>query len=480
MKKIIIVVWAAVLVVSFLSACQSTPEKPVVIQKDMEQMLEKAQATDAAETPGLSLREQTGAPETLTLEKTEGNFILSVDAKVAVPDAQSMPIIRVKAGEFSQKTVSALWDELVGDTVLWRRETGVLTKKELGPMIIDMRRNIAEYDNIPYHTGTKEQMEEELKRVEAQYDSAPEEAGITRADPTLRETIYKNESTTYKSAGGYSESDMMNFSARNTIKDGAGYTMFNARMEFFSREACRNFGQAGTIEVDGDTELDESVKQYIKTTPLEARTAVEDFCERMGMQMAVYSMELVNDEETGVYDGVVAPVANYAYRIDCVRVVQGDLPVAFIYGGTYLNKDGMEPYTRQWEYEKLEFLVNDSGIIRMEWTAPLETGEVKVQGCTLLPFSDIQSTLEKMMRITYEAQAKGVKSLTCHISGIRLEMMRIVEQDSLESGLLVPAWNFYGKDVLQYGEEKGRESACQSLLCINAIDGSVIDPHAGY
>ena len=59
-------------------------------------------------------------------------------------------------------------------------------------------------------------------------------------------------------------------------------------------------------------------------------------------------------------------------------------------------------------------------------------------------YSDIQDIFDKMMFITYEFQAQGAKSLRLDISSVKLETMRIVEQDVDNSGLLVPVWNFYG------------------------------------
>lgn len=110
---------ALMAVVFALAACQSTPDKPVVVQKDMEQMIEKADASDAAEeTPGMTIKERVGAPETFVYENTKGNFTVNANAPVFVPDADSMPIIRVRQGEFTQEQVSAYWDALVGDTVL--------------------------------------------------------------------------------------------------------------------------------------------------------------------------------------------------------------------------------------------------------------------------------------------------------------------------------------------------------------------------
>ena len=101
MRKMLIYIFAAVFIAVFLAGCQSTPQEPIVIQKDLEQMIEKAQKTpELAATSGISLREQTGAPETLKLESADGSFTLSVDANVLVPDSSSMPILNVRSAVF--------------------------------------------------------------------------------------------------------------------------------------------------------------------------------------------------------------------------------------------------------------------------------------------------------------------------------------------------------------------------------------------
>ena len=60
--------------------------------------------------------------------------------------------------------------------------------------------------------------------------------------------------------------------------------------------------------------------------------------------------------------------------------------------------------------------------------------------------------------------------------------------DSINDGLLIPAWNFYGTQryILANGTESQRgydepiDSIDQPFLSINAINGSVIDPVRGY
>jgi hypothetical protein len=103
-----------------------------------------------------------------------------------------------------------------------------------------------------------------------------------------------------------------------------------------------------------------------------------------------------------------------------------------------------------------------------------------VEDSALMPFPDIQSVFEKMMNITFEARSKGLDNLTCDINEIRLEMMRVVEQDSIENGLLIPVWNFYGQEYWTTTNGNTEKRSDGILLCVNAIDGSVIDTVKGY
>ena len=60
-------------------------------------------------------------------------------------------------------------------------------------------------------------------------------------------------------------------------------------------------------------------------------------------------------------------------------------------------------------------------------------------------------------------------------------MLRIIEPNAADSGLLVPAWDFYGTRTIKYID--GAENATSSnmiLLSVNAIDGTIIDLSKGY
>ena len=110
MKKLIVLSLCATIL---LAACQPTPEKQVVIQKDMEQMIEKAIAapevqpaeevkqSDAAKEKN-PLYDKLGIPERWIAgdEALNGKFVIKADTDIALPEADKLPIVRVQAGRF--------------------------------------------------------------------------------------------------------------------------------------------------------------------------------------------------------------------------------------------------------------------------------------------------------------------------------------------------------------------------------------------
>ena len=64
------------------------------------------------------------------------------------------------------------------------------------------------------------------------------------------------------------------------------------------------------------------------------------------------------------------------------------------------------------------------------------------------------------------------------VDNVVLRYARISEADNFDSGLLVPVWDFEGTIDDGYSWEK--EAMPESVLTINAIDGTIIDHTLGY
>ena len=145
-------------------------------------------------------------------------------------------------------------------------------------------------------------------------------------------------------------------------------------------------------------------------------------------------------------------------------------------------------YVGEWEYERIQIMMNDQGIITLSWYSPLNIGETVVENSALLSFDRITAAFEQRMRDKYEPQAKEehIASMDFKVDRVALELQRIAEQDSLETGLLVPVWNFYGTETDGYNDQ-GNATTNENgfneprpILSVNAINASVIDNDIGY
>ena len=117
MRKICIFILSVVLL---CAGCQKTPEAPIVVGKDQQQMIEKAQevvsyATNAP-TAGVDWAARLGAPEKYATKLTSagGHLAVDVDAKVILPEVE-IPVVRVTPYLFTDEDVRLYAKALLGD-----------------------------------------------------------------------------------------------------------------------------------------------------------------------------------------------------------------------------------------------------------------------------------------------------------------------------------------------------------------------------
>ena len=187
------------------------------------------------------------------------------------------------------------------------------------------------------------------------------------------------------------------------------------------------------------------------------------------------------------FDENTSATGKYAYFVQVCRTVDG-IAVLSPYARTYVGglDDGHE-----WAYETLDIRMDDEGIIGMNWVSPLTVGAVEVERANLLPFSSILDVAKTMLVVAnepLESDLNGYDQVAIQIDRITLSLQRVPNADSINDGLLIPAWNFYGTQryILAGGTETQRgldepiDSIDQPFLSINAIDGTVIDKTHGY
>ena len=495
-----------ILCIALISAagCQATPEQPIVVQKDMQQMLEEAKKDDTQTPENRSLREQYDVPEEyqFAMQGADGKLHVSADARIIVPDSTAMHIYRVKAVDFTQEQATAFFEYFCGDAEMWQTPEQQ-TKSEVEQSIVSWRKFMkdeGEEDN-PKALATLADLEKAL-------ETAPEKIEEQRCYGELetlnlyKDPVNKTEKiASYTGFRSYEKGDDGKiFVVQNNsdlteavfvpTSDSGGYGFSVDRMAYMSYRdygnpaASVNFGYSASVPIFDDNDIDEALLDKIGLKPSEARQMVQDVLVKTGTDLMIDSVYFMDDEQKGYVDDEVRPAKNYAYKIFCVRKVEG-LPCAAIEGRSQVNSDSGAGDTQamagSWGYEYVEFMVNAGGVFSMTWQAPLEVLDVINDNTRLKPFFEIQEIFEKMMRIKYEADptlAHG--GVDFEISRVTLSLQRITEQNSIENGLLVPTWNFYGKRIEHYEDGGENEEIGASFMSINAIDGSIINTEKGY
>lgn len=494
MKRVLTLISCFIIALSLL-ACQPTPKNVTVVQKDSDRMIQDAQKT-TAKSESKNLSEQYGIPETYKYDKqgADGKLKIHADAQIIVPEENAMPIYRVKKAELSQETVSAFFKALCGDTEMYDYSEK-RTKKQIQEQILYVKKYMG--------SGNKSDSEMKgLKRsldlLEKELETAPEVLTEDRSygkmtektdapPPDVSSSVEEGTDTEPTQAPSRKVTSYIGVSAYERYEKGTNgwgkrfqadnkdsATMFYEN--FHNPSGGINFGSSGSVPVTGDSDIDQGIISKVGIKPSEAKKMVQDLLDKTGSNMKVDSVYLQNDAQKGNYDGEVRDAERYAYKIYCVRTVDGN-PCSYVVGGSKPDtKDMMSPF---WVYENMHFMVNSQGIFEMEWHSPIEIKETVNTDAQLKSFSEIKEIFEKMMSVKYEFQASQYNGMDFEINRVTLSLHRVIEKDSNDSGLLVPAWNFYGKLIVGSGKEQFEKTG-ETFMTISAIDGSVIDVNKGY
>lgn len=500
MRKIICLCLAAAVMLGVFSGCQETPEEPIVIGKDNSLMIEAAKATPAPEASDMGLSEQYGIPSELAFELTgaDGKLNIMVDAVIDAPE-NPFPILRVKAGEFDQETVSRFWDVLVGDTPMLEWNS-IQTKADIEESILYYKQIQAGMIDALVEP---EEAQAYIDQLEEQYKTAPESRETIPSYGTLQQKSYRvgnnADAARYYGVEANTEDYSMAFSAANNPDnnepiisvdyDDEGnetgssvFPVWRAAQIFWSNNDasgmnCFTLDQSNLAPTDT---LPEYSEDMLATTPGEAMDRVEALLLELGIAdtFEVSGVQLMSNKD----EQLAMEATAYAYSVECSRVVLGSPCAGNLYvsgsGGSLGDAYSPAPY---WAYEHFTVMLDDSGIFNVRWESPLDILETITDETALLPFSEIEAIFNKMLLVMYEPEAKSeyLHGLDIHIDRAALRLWRIAEQGTFDTGLLVPVWNFYGTYTERNDEDRSYTQD-KLLMTINAIDGSIIDPDLGY
>lgn len=481
----------SVAIVAF-TGCQATPQGPIVIQKKgTEQMLEKAQTSPEAEASSISIKERTEAPEEYKYKNdyTDAKLRIEIDATVELPDAESMPIVRVVPADFDAQLVQRLFDVLCAGKDMYDTSQR-MTKSEIEKQILlwKQTRQSVDYADIPL--GESE-IDVWIELLEREYPHAPE----TRESLPVDGNLYAipvtdpegNAHATRMGISARSEGDehYVEFIVKNNyeLAEPIVYELpGNAEVVipvergsllWFVNSAIyeNNWEWSKIARITDKTSVPAEAQNKLLLTPSQAQEQADELLKNTSM--GISQMYLYADSKN-------QQSANYfGYKLLYTRQING-VGCAI----TNASTGGGDKYAPSWAYEQLSILITDDGIVELNWISPISVTETLVNDAQLLSFPEIMDVYEKIIAVTYSPITKqdGLVNTALKVNKIQLGLQRVSEMNNIDAGLLIPTWSFYGEVVTETtdGAKDVLHTGSDCLLTINAIDGSIIDLAKGY
>lgn len=474
----------------FTTACQPTPEKAVVVNKN-EGVLEAAVAAAPAPPTGYD------APETLKMDPfLVGNELtVTVDAAVDIPDTDTFPVYAFVPAVYTQEQIDAVVDYFYKGQTLYNKG-GEWTKSEIEQKIVELKKIKQEIldgatnkSGSPKYDMSAEDVQEDINLLEQDALSAPESVDTSAWDGTFStrehgDVVFKG----FNVAPDLTEGDSRYFTA-------AVYDKLNSSTLMLIN---------GTRYYPSTNQPPDTQAKGIQTTPAQAIEIARDMLDTCGFDfmdpVGAYAGDVVDSGE------VVRNDLSGGYAVKCVRRV-GDFHVTSAENGVTVNmarsnltsEEMQAAYAHQWDPEVLTIYVDDTGITAVEWSSYGEIGATLSENVTLLPFDELDTYIENGITARYawndETMGGAERKRDINVSRIELSMARVQVKDHPMDWQLVPVFEIFGTistwpegettaasddiwvhDCLGYGT--GLHSG--SLLTINAVDGSAITGYWSY
>ncbi len=515
MKKFLIMLLAGITLC--MSACQQTPENPVVISKN-DGTLESVIYGDAAPLGKYE------APETWQEEFENGLLKIRINANISVPDVDAYPVYRVTPGDITDEDALAFVKACVGDEPMYKYGN-LRTKQVVMDEILEFQRYLedaeirfkkyienGELTQEAYDVSKKDN-ELRLLQLQEDYKNAPDEPELELIENLQFEI--KESGDAVSGNDKWYEIDSISKDLKKLFyitKD-----MPNARNEYGAALHQRKYYKSNLSEDGGEFDIrsQDIEKNYnnddieeMNTTYEQARKISDDFVknnlkyENYNCFISAYqryipsqysddewylTLEKKNDDKPRRYVFVYTPTID-------------NIPVQF-YTYSNINAVNVQPF---WDQNVVAIIVDDAGILSATEISSLAIHEKLTSNASLISFDKVQDICRKhiLMNLNYNDEHEN-KAMNDHpyevevaINDIRLGYVKMREKDNVSGteGILVPVWMFYGMQTNKYKSQSSTENWALDennnkvfkddfmcpCFCINAIDGSIIDLSKGY
>ena len=487
MKRLFSLIVALLVFFFTLTSCAETPSQSSVIGKN-DSGLEEAIDSLPSEPVDLDqiIEEEKRTLDQYSFISDDGVVHFRFSGEVKYPETDKFPVILAAPRLRTSGEVERICRVLCGDSPIYEYSEQ-LSKAELEEAILDLERHLDPDAMYEYYQGdsdlieiAKQFQEQRLENLKRLYEEASE--NVEKKLSTFEFMPDSYWYTTSGMTGGDGDSI-------RAVSDVDGVPMYMAEFQHNGSDyRIDNFHAFPNTHVKQEEE-------FYQTTPITEEDAQRyiETAEQIIREMDIGtwkcgSYRFMNKEIHGItYYWIVTTWSPYYEGIPVTMQPQiMDLTSDDIYGAKY-------------RYETMMLFLTSNRIISMEYISPMGTQKVLNENVEILPYDKIMERIISQLKVTYTTQSvsqmlewalfgstgvqKTLEEATVLINGIELGYARINVPDSETDFYFVPAWTVTGTVIpgneSTLTEEWIKESST-TLLCINAIDGSVIDVSKGY
>lgn len=507
---------AVAMAVLLFTGCAENPDSDIIVHKNMEKLIDEAKQTDTSQAEVEDLQQNAR----YTADYTNENLRVTIhaDAEVEIPDIDKLSMYRVQQRRFTQEDCDRVRTALMGDAPLTdcTQLFPIRTKAQIEEIISEYRRELAEEEQRIANdsdyaelvkTNNPDSLENYQRRIvewQAEYETAPDMIDYSAYASDGKLDRNADRIALESDENGFWHSYCRDISDGDTLwvcsQDGTAMlhtqnTDSFSNVMWFSKSPI-GYENCGTYiaELPPMNELSMNTNDYEPLPDETANLSCEDaeaqaekFLAKIGANdfICCEAQRLTTVETLTVQKHTYFRekekmyartywVLRYYRSVSGARVEQAS--------GTKKSEGSQKDAFKEklWPAEVIELRINDSGIVRMQWSAPLEITETVVENAAVKPFDEITAACEKMLPMTATNAVSDLQT-DIQIDRVTLSYSRISEKDDFDKGLIVPVWAFYGSRKVT-----GEEYCDQHLsfigvqLVLNAIDGSVIDAELGY
>ena len=481
MRKKMIPVLAAALMLSFFCGLAEASEASADLPKEQEQLLKLAEEGRSNSVPFSALR----IPERFIGRWNGLDDLVQVtaDAEIILPASGKIPSGIIARREFTQEDADNLMRVLLNGGTLY---------EELGM--------------------TKQQAQARLEQYYAMQRGEIPVEGDSLTVETLPETIARWEEYVRTAPEGDERIPASTvFAAEGAIESICGWAEVDGGARHLYIQKVKDFWDHAIVYEDGYGDLNSSyaipfswMTQEDLPWPLVVDFPAEDAIRQGDALMAELGLEnVVCDDaypvcffdrnfetvsETPTAEEWNRLVLATGYELQYVRCLNG-LPISYTSIPGSASPEN-ESFSGAWMVEFITIDITADGLKCFQWFSPHTEPVPEVEDTKLLPFDDIEEVFEKMIMvknsdIQYVNERNGFTTTRIfHIDKVRLGLMRLRSKGNIEQAVLVPVWDFWGTESWEYDgwDNYGYsgEITNEVILTVNAVDGSLIDRQLGY